>query len=216
MDFSTANSRRWIRYGVGALAAGLLVALFPPFHVRTLTTPDGKSRVASAGFDAAAAARKMWEQEIPAVSARAIDANELVASLAADPDAAARLGRRIGLGGKVYFFVRGTGRVSSVDSAGVHLSIAVPRAEVLLKTGPVFGNALRDAPGLFDINARSTFDANALSAELNHIAETSVQPGLLGLASPGKNVRFTGCGEASEANGVVVLKLIAITAEAMP
>lgn len=197
------------------LAAGLLLILFPPFHVRVVTT-DGNLPEASTGFDAGAAARQMWEQGIPAASARAVDANELAAALAADPGAAARFGQRTGLGGKFYFFVRGTGRVSNIDSAGVHLKIEVPHAEVLLKTGPVFGNAMRDAPGLFDINAHSSFDANALSTELNRIAETRVQPGLLAIASPGKKVQFTGCGEASEVNGQVLLKLIAITVEAMP
>ena len=216
MGFAKAHSRHWLRYAIAVLAVGLLVVLFPPFHVRGLVTPDGDSPSTTAGFESAAAARQMWEQGIPAVSERAVEVNELAAALAADPGAAARFGKQVGLGGKFYFFVRGAGRVGAIDSAGVHLSIDVPRAEVVLRTGPVFGNALRDAPGLFDINAHSSFDANALSTELNRIAETNVQPALLAIASPGKELFFTACGEASHANGAVTLKLIAISVEAVP
>jgi hypothetical protein len=213
MGFAKPSNWRWLRYAVAVLALGLFIVTFPPFHVRSLTSSNGLPAATTGAFDPVEAARTMWEHGFPAAAAQAIDVKVLATALAADPEAAARLGRRTGLGGKYFFFVRGEGRILSIDPEGVRLDIGVSGAEVLLKTGPIFGNALRDASGQFDINAHSSFDANALSTELNRIAEASAQPALLGIAAQAKQLRFTACGEASEANGKVMLKLITISVE---
>jgi predicted lipoprotein len=198
-------------------------SVFPPFHVRRIDASPGQrladgqglsggaSTPATAAFDARQTAATYWHDQLVPAASRATDAATLAALLAHDPAAAvSHYGRRAGLGGNAWYFVRGSGRVSAINRQGVRLMIAGnSKLAVLLPIGPIFGNALRDATGLLDAKNFSSFDFNALSAE------TEVQPGLQ-RAAVGQRVRFLGCAEAVVEDGRPLLRLVPISIEYPP
>jgi len=216
MGFAKSGSNRRFKVAAIAVLVAAILWVWPPFHVRKLDASLAPSTSTPSQFDAAAVATRMWAELVSTANAEAIDSAKLAAALIADPQAGLSLGHRTGLGGKTYFFVRGSGRVVEVDAAGVRIDIGVSGAEVLLKTGPIFGNAVRDGSGHFNIAAHTSIEANALSAELNRIAETVEQPELLRDAKRDAGLRFIACGEAAVTNGMLVLKLISIATETVP
>lgn len=197
------------------VAAILLVcAVFPPFHIRRIDTDPAQA--ARESFNAESAAATFWvERLIPALDA-ATDADIFVKASSSDAAAAARqYGRRTGLGGPDLYFLRGEAKVSAVDRKEVWLATApTTSVPMVLLTGPIFGNALRDCTGLLDLKDYSSFDFNALSSELNRLAETRVQPVLRERAVIGATVQFVGCAEdGGMSDGSRVLRVVPIKVE---
>ena len=90
--------------------------------------------------------------------------------------------------------------------------------DILLPTGLLFGNAVRDGTGLLDA---STFpnsqNFNDLSAELNHIIETTLLPELREQAKVGAKISFAGCAEIAEEDAdVKPLKVIPVLVKVEP
>jgi hypothetical protein len=192
----------WPVIVAGVVLAGLLVA-FPPLHIVTKRAGDAPSANASTGvaavvaFDAVAFAEKFWRDQLAAAAARAPGASTLLADLRRDPAAAAKIhSHRVGLGNAAFYFVRGIGRVTAVERS--RLLIELDGTVVALRTGPVFGNVVRDGCGLLDVNkVPGLAEFNALSAELNRLVEARVQPRLKTVAV-GATITFAGCAEAPE------------------
>ena len=103
--------------------------------------------------------------------------------------------------------------------SGGEVSLAVTtgatNAEILLQTGLVFGNAVRDGTGLLNVNYYpNSQDFNDISAELNKIIEVRVLPRLREGATVGATIHFAGCAEvADESSDLKPLKLVPIQAE---
>jgi len=163
-------------------------------------------------FDAHTAARRFWQQELLSREDRAVIVDDLLAQLSADAGAESRLGRRPGIGGDYLFLVRGRGVLEQLDSKGATLKLEASDARVTVKTGPLFGNALRDVTGTFDLAAHTSIDANALSSALNLIAETEAQPPLRQMAT-GSHVKFVGVGVLENRDGGKKLKVTPIRVE---
>ncbi len=206
------------------LAAAAFVALlvvYPPFRVvskRAAADKSASGSGAGAAFEPKAFAEKFWSEKLqPAAAAEAPDAARILAALKNDPADALKIhARRVGLGNAAYFFLRGTGRVTAVERSRV--LVEVDGAVVALRTGPVFGNVVRDGSGLIEVNdVPGLTEFNALSAELNRLIEERVQPALKAVAV-GATIRFTGCAEAPEtlpANGPL-FTVIPVQAEVLP
>jgi predicted lipoprotein len=79
----------------------------------------------------------------------------------------------------------------------------------------VFGNTVRDATGLLDMDSfPNSQHFNDLSTELNRIVETRVLPGLRDRAEVGRKVRFVGCAEvARDARRRKPLKVVPVRVE---
>lgn len=212
------STRRYLQLLIWLAVLIVLGIVVPPFHVYRLeSTPGragGNAPPLPATVDVRQFAQTFWTEKLVPASSQATEVGMVVAELARDPElAASRFGRRSGLGGKALYFIRGEGRVSSVDHKGVWLVLdGGSKIPVLLPIGPLFGNALRDATGLLDVNNFSSFDFNALSAELNRIAETRIQPDLK-RTIVGRQLRFVGCAEAADESGKVQLKVVPISVE---
>jgi predicted lipoprotein len=205
------------------LAAGGLVVLllvFPPFHVVSLR-PIGGERASSASaaeFDEVNFARQFWESRLLPACGKASDLGPLLNDLRRDPGAAAKHhGRQAGIGGPAYYFVRGTGRVVAVEKSRVVVAVDGAEGTVALRTGPVFGNVIRDGTGLLEVNSvPGLAEFNSISAELNRLVEAKVQPALKNL-SVGETLRFAGCAEAPENVGDgPLLVIVPVQAEAKP
>jgi predicted lipoprotein len=199
---------RWL--AGAAVAAGLFWA-FPLFHVVPLRPPAPAETPAGAAFDAAAAALRVWERELVPAVGRASELPKLAVELRANPAGAVkRHAHEAGLGGTAYFFVRGSGHVTAKSEDEV--KIAVDGADgvvVALAVGVLFGNTLRDGCGLLNVNSYPGLEEfNALSAELNALAESRVLPSVREQAVVGSSVNFAGCAPAPEGAGAEPLLVI--------
>jgi predicted lipoprotein len=208
----------WPWIAAGVLFAGLLVA-YPPFHIRSRPASGALSTTATnaAGpFDATAFAGKFWAGPLLSAAATAPDAGALVAGLRRNPSATLAGAHRVGLGNVAYFFARGEGRVTAVERS--RLLVEIGGEVVAIRTGPVFGNVVRDGSGLLEVNqVPGLAEFNALSAELNRFVEERVQPALKSVPV-GATLLFAGCAEAPEGvpDSGPVLTFIPIQAEVKP
>ena len=191
------GGRRLIVWTIVAAGTAVLLYFLPLFHVVSLE--QAETRKTKEAFDAVAFVDQFWTQRLVPAADRAVDAAELLAALEQDPESAReRYGRSVGLSSVYYYFVAGTGRVVSVEKNSVGLALHDDRDEVhvLLATGNIFGNAVRDGTGLLDVNDfANSQDFNALSSEINRRIEKLVLPALREGASVGDKIRFAGCAE---------------------
>ena len=206
-------SRLAIVVGVVFLGAGLLWR-FPLFHI----VPIGQSTTQqqASEFNAREFAEDYWQNRLIPGLSDVHDAAAVLNALQADvPRARSEFGRSVGIGRSTYFLVRGEGAIVLVEKnrIGVALSEGGRDPDLLIATGPVFGNAIRDAPGLLsagDFTHSQHF--NELAAELNLLVENRVARPLSKQAHVGRKVRFVGCIEVLGEKPTKPLKLIPLEA----
>jgi predicted lipoprotein len=165
---------------------------FPLFHVLPLRA--SRAAVEQKAFNADEYAAEFWRAKLTPRLAQAADARAVLDGLRRDAAATGKqYGRTLGMSDSVLYFIRGTGTITAADDRGITLALDGAGAPaLLLKTGLLFGNTVRDATGLLDVNAfADSQDFNAISAALNKIVETQVLPVLKAAAQPGKRLRFT-------------------------
>lgn len=210
---TTPRRNQWIGWtmALGAVAAGLWFV--PLFHVVPLQI--ARDAPAAAAFDAEAFVEKLWREDLLRPDLRAVDASELVKLLRENNAAATELGRRLGLSRTTCYFVAGTGRIVSVASDSVSIVIDGDAApSVVIETGPVFGNAIRDGSGLLDVSAfPNSQDFNAISTALNRRVEEQVLPELRARACIGARARFVGGAEVDDPASALPLRVVPIRIE---
>ena len=186
-------------------AALLLPVLLLGCKIATIRPlePEGEARDPQE-FDAATYVDSLWAEDLPAALDQAVDLRELLPVLAADPETVGeRWGRREG-SGPFHFVVKGSGRVTDVDTSSrtglARVDTEASDGEILLQVGPVIrGTSIRDAlPTVsFDqfVNQIQYADvANALNARVEGGLLASLQRE--GLA--GKQIRFVGMATLGE------------------
>ncbi len=207
-------------YAGALIAAGVALWFFPLFHLVPLASPATATAIitsAPAGFDAAAAAQKLWQSDLPAAAAKATELKTLAPALRANAaDAQKKFAHAAGLG-TAYYFVRGSGRVVAHERSTLRIALDGAADEtVTVRIGPIFGNTVRDGCGLLDVNSfPGLTEFNALSTELNGLVEKNVLPSLRERAVVGATVTFVGCAEAPESvdAGEPLLLIVPIQAE---
>lgn len=189
--------RRWVAPTILGGAFVVLFVLFPPFRVVPLKDPSALP--SAAGFDAPAFAATFWTERLqPAILTEGTDLATLVRDLRADPAAArATHARTVGIGGRAYYLVRGSGRVVDRERSALLIEPeGTPGARVALRTGPVFGNTVRDASGLLEVNEfPGLTEFNALAAALNTLVEEHVLPALAADLPENATLAFSGAVE---------------------
>jgi predicted lipoprotein len=180
--------------------AGGFFWFFPLFHVERVDST--KFSEAARVTDTRELAATFWEKQLVPAMENAPEGEELISALADNVEAARRrFGHKVGIGRTTLFTVKGQGRVVAVDKSGVGIALkeGSDRPEILLQTGLLFGNTVRDSTGLI---AASDFQDsrqfNEVSTELNRIVETEVILRLKENAFVGKRVRFVGCVEIAD------------------
>lgn len=173
---------------------------FPLFHIVRLE--DRQAAQSQGKFDAATLVQNSWQEKLPAALAKATDAAEVLTALQADfTQASKKYGRTVGMDRVFFLLLRGSGKITAVDKDGVILTLdaAKDQPQIVIPTGPLFGNAVRNATGLFDVNDFSNSEQfNAISTELNRRVETQIFPELKAQAAVGKHIQFIGCAEVRD------------------
>jgi len=205
--------KRRLLIWAGVLAGLCLLFYFLPlFHVVPLQA--AREQTALAAFDADAYVEKFWNTRLLPAQATAVDVSELLAAFKKNPkEAVERYGHRLGLSSTVGFFVSGKGTIVAIDSRSVSIALnEAGKVDVLIETGPVFGNTLRDGSGLLDVNDfPNSRDFNAISSEINRRVEERVFPLLKEKASKGASIQFAGCVDiANPETDLMPLRLVPI------
>ena len=190
---------RWVAAG---FVLTVFLYFFPLFHVVSLK--EAQQQIAAGGFDAAIYVNEFWNGGLQENLHTAVDAAELLAAFKQDFEGAKeQFGHRLGLSGHSSYLVSGQGQVVATD--GFSVSIALQEGEpaaVIIETGPVFGNAIRDGSGLLNVSDfNNAQDFNSLSAEINLRVEEEVLPLLKENATVGATVTFVGGVEVSDTAG---------------
>jgi predicted lipoprotein len=182
------------------VTVGLLVTLgvlfwqFPLFHVVAMGQADA-SRATE--FSAADFVETFWSERLVPSFDQAADAAAVLAAIREAPDEARRrFGRSAGLGRATLYFLRGSGTVAAIDERGVGVTLSKDAAtpEIVLQTGLVSGNTIRDATGLLAASDYpNSQQFNDISTELNRTVEATVIPNLKQAATVGRRVVFVGC-----------------------
>jgi predicted lipoprotein len=97
--------------------------------------------------------------------------------------------------------VKGIGVITDLDEDKATLLAKDDSSEqkVILATEFVFGNAIRDASGLININEfNNTMDFNNVSAEINKIIRNEVLPPFKNAVQKGDTIQFTGAIELNK------------------
>ena len=208
-----------MRCALSWILTGLILAafcwLFPPFHIVPLQ--QARKQQQAAAFDAAAFAATFWEKQLLPATSTAASATEVLSLLTKDPHAARkRFGRSPGLSSAVYFFVKESGQITSIEKHSIRIALdgPEPKTQVGLSTGLLFGNTVRDACGLLNVSDfPNSQDFNDLSSELNRLVETRILPDLRQHAAVGKSIRFTGCIELAEGPPPKVVEIVPVKVE---
>lgn len=193
--------------------AAVVVALviFPPVRFRPIESPNPGH--AATAESPQRFALSFWEQTLTRREPSAVELADLWSALGQDPSVAMeKYGQRASVGARPVFLVRGEATVTSIDERGVWISLARKvEGNTVLLNGPVFGNQVRDATGLINIADFDSFEFNAISAELNRLVETNVQPELRRLAVVGAHLELFGAAEVDDASSErLILKIVPI------
>lgn len=193
------------RLALTSALVGVLLIVFPPFHIRRIDGhAGGVANDHAASADVAHSAARFWDVSLTTRQVHPTDWLVLIEALQEDPvQGSGRYGRRPAIGGPWFYLLSGEARVVSIDARGLWLGGGAGLGDwrVLLQTGPIFGSALRDATGLLRLEDFSSFDFNELGAQLNRLSETRVGAVLRRDARVGSQLEFVAAGRLDSVSG---------------
>jgi predicted lipoprotein len=207
---------RWAGWLIGIAVVAGLCWWFPLFHIVPLELAAKKK--ATATFNPADFAEKFWSAQLLKSFHKTVKAEDLLPAIQASAaDAKKKFSRSVGVSESYTYFVSGKGRVLATNDDEILLAVTdgATNAEISLQVGLLFSNAVRDGPGLLNVNDYpNSQDFNGISEALNHIIEARVLPKLREQAKIGATVKFAGCAEVNdESTDLKPLKIVPIQAD---
>lgn len=179
------------------LLVAVVLWFFPLFHI--VHTDSATSTEHQTAFNAPTLAKTFWIDQLVPSLAQAPDVATVLRALSTNREIArTKFGRKTGVGRASLYVMRGSGIILSVDTKGVGIGLGndAKQADVILQTGLLFGNTVRDATGLLDPGKfPDSRQFNEISTELNRIVETDVVAALKQNAAVGRHITFAGCAE---------------------
>jgi predicted lipoprotein len=150
-------------------------------------------------FNATAYARSYVDKQLLPSVGKAPEIDQLLIQLKSKPDSAFKLySHALDIGNIRFFMTSGQGTVTSVDENEVCL-LTPNKQTIKIATEYIFGNALRDAPGIININDfTNTMDLNNVSAEVNKIVRNEIVPSFKSKVKKGSTVTFAGAFELNQ------------------
>lgn len=199
----------------------MLLYFLPLFHIVPLGQAHQVGNSKSDEFEPISFVEKFWAEQLIPGAEKAVDASKLIAQIRQDHQAARdEYGRSLGLSDSYIYFLSGTGRVVSAEKNEIFISIddGSTQSQVVLETGLLFGNAVRDGTGFLDLNDfPNSQDFNAISTEINRRIESDVLPRLKETATVGSTIRFVGCAQiADEETDLSPLRVVPFIGEVAP
>jgi len=180
----------------------VLVAVVAYNSVYFKKLDEVKASASTGQFNAADFAGKFWNNKLIPNLGKAIEINQLVSLLQKDKDSAfQQYSHALGIGNIRYFLVKGEGTITAVNENDITVDAKsdADHHTVHIATEYLFGNAVRDALGLLDINEfKNTMDFNNVSAEINKKIRAEVLPPFKAGAKKGSIVQFTGAIELNK------------------
>jgi predicted lipoprotein len=186
--------KKILKYGV-ALVVVVFIA-YNSVYFRKLS--DMKASAAKT-FDPAGYARKYLDKQLVPATAKAPDIDALIAKLKANPKEAFKAyAHTLNIGNTRFFMANGQGTITNVDESDVYI-ITPGQQNLKIATEYIFGNALRDAPGIIGVNDfTNSMDLNNVSAEVNKLVRTEVLPPFKSKAKKGDSISFYGAFELNQ------------------
>ena len=159
-----------------------------------------KASQAATMFNATKYAQTFWSTKLIPSLNKAIDIAKLSAMLSTDPEKTFdTYSHALGIGNLRYFLVTGKGTITSINEDDVSILLDSSKQSITVATEYIFGNAVRDATGLININEfNNTMDFNNVSAELNKIIREKVLPSFKQQAKKGDKIEFVGAIELNK------------------
>lgn len=187
-------------------------------YIKKRNAPENR---AEAKFDAARFSAELWKDKLPAKLDSAIELTALIRALESNPgDAFTKYSNALAIGNYRYSLVSLQGEISAVneDDAVIQIKHADSLLKVKLVTEYVYGNAIRDASGLVDIDSISEPAAlNDISASLNKMVRSKVLPGVKQELKQGQQLEVTGAIEINkEHTRFNTLELIPVRVKNLP
>jgi len=203
--------RKIIKYSFSILL--LLVVAYNSVYFKKL---DEVKATASNGFDAAKYARNFYNNKLLPNLNRAIEIDTLIQLLKTTPEQTFKdYSHALDIGNTRYFLVKGEGNITTIgeDAITVALKNDSGKKEVKIATEFIYGNAIRDASGLMNLNDFSSImDFNNVSEEVNKIIRKEVVPVFKSKAKEGDLVQFSGAVELNGAHlNLDSIKVVPVT-----
>jgi predicted lipoprotein len=186
--------KQMIKYGLA-----VIVVLFIAFNSVYFKKLSDVKASAVKQFDAAKYARNYLKTQLIPSAGNAPQADQLLAMLKTNPvNAFKTYAHGLDIGNIRFFMVQGHVVVSSVDENDVYV-LTRDKQNIKIAIEYVFGNALRDAPGLININDfTNTMDLNNIAAEVDKIVRTEVLPPFKSVVKKGDTISFAGAFELNQ------------------
>lgn len=197
------------------LTAAVLTAALAGCSVPGLWTFESAGSQATSGasakLDPAAYADSIWASKVvPTISTKAVDASTLLAAIAKDAaGAATTYGIASTSGGAPTYMVKGTGRVTKIDTSDPQGPVSVDlgggiTAKVV--TGPVItGTALRDAMRISFGDFANQIEYQTVGTALNNKSKTEVIAKVDLPSLVGKTLAFEGAFSASSVDQILIV-----------
>jgi predicted lipoprotein len=192
--------KKVIKYTLSIVA--LLVIAYNSVYFKSLD--DVKAASAVKQFDAPSYARNFFDKKLLPSIDKAVEIDALLKLVQSDPAQAFHsYSHALGIGNIRYFLVKGEGIIKEIGENTTTISYASDTAhkQLDIATEFVYGNAIRDASGLININEfNSTMDFNNVSAEINKIVRSEILPSFKANGKVGDRVKFSGAIELNQAH----------------
>jgi hypothetical protein len=162
--------------------------------------PLDKVQNITANFDAEGFSKNFMEVEYPKVYNQAVDINNLVEGLQNDKEKTiSQFGRSVALGNIKYFLIKGIGTITKIDKD--ELFITIGDRKYILSTEFIYGAAVRDAGGLFDIKKFPiATEVQSLTGEINKFIRNNVVKQFKSKANEGDKIDLIGAVEINQAH----------------
>jgi predicted lipoprotein len=150
-------------------------------------------------FDPISYARNYMDKSLLPASEKAPDIDALIAQVKSNPGKAFKAyAHTLNIGNTRFFMVKGEGTITNIDESDVYLT-TTGKQNIKIATEYIFGNALRDAPGIITVNDfTNSMDLNNVSAEVNKLVRSEVLPPFKSKAKKGDNINFAGAFELNQ------------------
>jgi predicted lipoprotein len=176
---------------IGGLGA---VMLYFSIEIR----PLDEVKKGSQKFDAKVFAKEFYDKTLSKSFDKAIEINTLVAMIQADKNKAFKeYSNAVSIGNIRNFLVKGEGKITKINESD--MIILSNGLSIKIATEYIYGNAIRDASGQFDIKPfTNTEDINNIAAEINRIVRNSVIPNFKKQVKIGDKISFIGAIELNQ------------------